>query len=290
MAVYAFLCWGLLPLYFQYIPNANVFELLSIRILFSIPCIYLWIKLFSAPTKNIWMAMRNKRTLLFCFLAGLFNLISLYCFTWAVTNGQVLAASLGYFITPIFAVIFAVLFLKDRLSGFQMVAVVLSVAGIGCQVLYFRELPWLSIIMGSTFALYGLMKKFANLDAMSIMMIELLTVLPIALVLLFSQMWDNTSVWQSGDLGKMWLYLLSAPITLIPLLLYSIAVERTSLVMVGFIQYIEPSLQFLLAVIVFGEVLLRVNVLSFGLIWLGLLLCAADIILQKPTYPPSTVG
>lgn len=290
IAVCAFLVWGLLPLYFQYIPNSNVFEILAIRVLFSIPFIYLLLKLVSIPSQTVWQAMRSKRTLLLCFLAGLFNCVSLYSFTWAVTNGQVLAASLGYFINPIFSIILGVIFLKDRLSKNQKVAVALSLAGIGYQVMYYGELPWLSLIMGGAFALYGLIKKFVNLDALSIMLIELITMLPIALFILFGEVWQGSSVWQSGDTTTMWLYLLSAPITLIPLLLFSLAVERTSLVMIGFIQYIEPSLQFLLAVIVFGEVLLQVKVVSFGLIWLGLLLCLADMTMKKPTLPPSTAG
>jgi len=290
IAVCAFLVWGLLPLYFQYIPNSNVFEILAIRVLFSIPFIYLLLKLVSIPSQTVWQAMRSKRTLLLCFLAGLFNCVSLYSFTWAVTNGQVLAASLGYFINPIFSIILGVIFLKDRLSKNQKAAVALSLVGIGYQVMYYGELPWLSLIMGGAFALYGLIKKFVNLDALSIMLIELITMLPIALFILFGEVWQGSSVWQSGDTTTMWLYLLSAPITLIPLLLFSLAVERTSLVMIGFIQYIEPSLQFLLAVIVFGEVLLQVKVVSFGLIWLGLLLCLADMTMKKPTLPPSTAG
>ena len=290
IAVCAFLVWGLLPLYFQYIPNSNVFEILAIRVLFSIPFIYLLLKLVSIPSQTVWQAMRSKRTLLLCFLAGLFNCVSLYSFTWAVTNGQVLAASLGYFINPIFSIILGVIFLKDRLSKNQKAAVALSLAGIGYQVMYYGELPWVSLIMGGAFALYGLIKKFVNLDALSIMLIELITMLPIALFILFGEVWQGSSVWQSGDTTTMWLYLLSAPITLIPLLLFSLAVERTSLVMIGFIQYIEPSLQFLLAVIVFGEVLLQVKVVSFGLIWLGLLLCLADMTMKKPTLPPSTAG
>ncbi|MGF1724856.1 EamA family transporter RarD [Photobacterium nomapromontoriensis] len=283
IAVCAFLVWGLLPLYFQYIPNANVLEILSIRVLFSIPCIYLLLKAFSIPMDKIWAAMHSKRTVLLCFLAGIFNFVSLYSFTWAVTNEQVLAASLGYFINPIFSIIFGVLFLKDKLSTYQSVAVALSIAGIGCQVFYYGELPWLSLVMGGAFALYGLMKKYVNLDALSIMMIELITILPIALCFMLSDFWQQTSVFQSGDSSKIMLYLLSAPITLIPLVLFSLAVERTNLIMIGFIQYIEPSIQFLLAVIVFGEILLQVKVMSFGLIWLGLLLCIIDMSFKKRT-------
>ena len=218
-------------------------------------------------------------------MAGMFNFMSLYSFTWAVTHEQVLAASLGYFINPIFSIVFGVLFLKDRLSTFQSVAVALSIAGIGCQVYYYGELPWLSLIMGGAFALYGLMKKFIRLDALSIMMIELITILPLALGFLFHDLWQQTSVFQSGDNPKILLYLLSAPVTLIPLVLFSMAVERTNLIMIGFIQYIEPSIQFLLAVIVFGEALLQVKVMSFGLIWLGLLLCIIEMTFRKKRPP-----
>ncbi|WP_194435369.1 EamA family transporter RarD [Vibrio fluminensis] len=290
IAVSAFLVWGLLPLYFQYIPNSNVFEILSIRVLFSIPCIYLLIKIYAIPLNRVWQAMRHPRTLFLCFLAGLFNFISLYSFTWAVTNEQVLAASLGYFINPIFSIILGVLFLKDKLSKNQLCAVVLALTGISYQVFYYGELPWLSLIMGGAFALYGLIKKFIKYDAITIMMVELIAMVPLAFYFMLNEIWHGTSVWQTGDVTTISLYVLAAPVTLIPLLLFSLAVERTSLVMIGFIQYIEPSLQFLLAVIVFGEALQQVKIVSFGFIWLGLLLCLADMAMKKPTLPPSTAG
>lgn len=285
IAILAFLTWGLLPLYFQFIPNANVLELLCIRVILSIPCIYILLKVMSLPMEKIWKAMQNKRVLLICFLAGIFNLTSLYSFTWSVTNGQVLAASLGYFMNPIFSIALGVLFLKDKLSNLQSIAVALSIVGIGCQVIYYGELPWVSIIMGGAFALYGLMKKFVDLDALSIMMIELILMLPFAMFLIINDLWHQTSVFYSKHNSEILLCLLSAPVTLTPLVLFSLAVKKISLVMIGFIQYIEPSIQFLLAIMIFGEILLPVKIVSFSLIWLGLLLCIIDIILKKRISP-----
>jgi len=281
LAISAFVVWGLMPLYFQYIPNVDIMEMMAVRILVSIPLVYVLLKAFSIPTSRVWRAMKDKRTVFLCFMAALVNFISLFAFAWAATSGQVLAASLGYFINPIFSIVLGVLFLKDRLSPFQAIAVALSVAGIGCQVVYYGELPWLSLVMGGAFALYGLIKKYLTLDAMSSMMIEMITMVPFAVVILLGHLWSETSVFNSGDSTTMLFYLFAAPVTLLPLVLFSVAVTKTSLVMIGFIQYIEPTLQFLLAVVVFGEPLLEIKIISFSLIWIGLLLCIMDITLSR---------
>jgi len=276
ISTFAFILWGLLPLYFQFVPNADVLELLAVRVLVSIPLMLLLLRLIAVPWPKIVAAFTNKKILGLCFLAGLFNCISLYSFTWALTNDQVLAASLGYFINPIFSIVFGVLFLKDKLTLGQKMAVVLSICGIGYQVVQYGELPWVSLIMGGAFALYGLVKKYISLDSISAMLLELVTLAPIAVGILYYGWLNQDSVIYAQDWQALAWYAGSGPVTLVPLVLFAMAVERTSLIVVGLTQYIEPSIQFLLAVAVFGEQLDPVKVVSFSCIWLGLIVCSIE--------------
>ncbi|NOI64744.1 EamA family transporter RarD [Vibrio sp. 99-8-1] len=280
-SISAFFLWGLIPLYFQFIPQADVIELLSIRIVVSIALMLLLILFFTKSLKQVTAVFGDKKTLLLCFFAGAINTISLYSMTWALTNGDVLAVSLGYFINPILSVILGVLFLKDRLSLGQRVAVLLSVIGIGYQVYYYGELPWLSLVMAGAFALYGLIKKFIKLDSITTTLFELITLLPFALVVIWFGIEGQNSVLTSGDWQQLTWYIGAAPVTLLPLVLFAMAVERTTLTMIGLTQYLEPSLQFLLAVFIFGELFEQAKLVSFACIWLGLFLCTFEATLVK---------
>ena len=281
LSILAFILWGLIPLYFQFIPDANIIELLAIRVIIAIPLMLLLIKFVSKNLQKVLPALKNKKILFMCFLAGGVNCLSLYSMTWALTNGHVLAVSLGYFINPIFSIILGVLFFKDRLSLAQKIAVFLSICGISYQVGFYGELPWLSLIMGSAFALYGLIKKYILLDPLTATLIELICLIPIAVMAIIMGIINQQSALYLHDWDTLMWYIGAVPVTLIPLILFSMAVGRTSLTMIGLTQYIEPSLQFLLAILVFGELLAQVKLISFSCIWLGLVLCTLEAFVQK---------
>lgn len=282
LSIFAFVLWGLIPLYFQFVPSVNVVEFLSVRIIVSIP-LMLGIMWFLAKPirKSLLPAIKSRKVFFMCLAAGVVNCISLYSMTWALTNGHVLAVSLGYFINPVISIVLGVLFLKDRLTLAQKLAVVMAFAGIAYQVIYFGELPWLSLIMGSAFALYGLIKKYLPLDPLAIMLVEFISLLPIAGIILGMMMWTQPLEVFSQDLGYTLIYLGAIPVTLIPLIIFSMALERTSLTIIGLTQYIEPSLQFILALLVFSEPLDMVKLISFSCIWLGLIACSIETLYRK---------
>lgn len=276
IAIAAFFLWGLLPIYFQFLPQADVLELLAIRIFVSVPIMLLLIKCTSPSLSKVKAVFRHKKLLLLCLLTGLTNTVSLYSMTWALTNGDVLAVSLGFFINPIISIIIGVLFLKDRLSLAQKIAVIFSLCGIAYQVQYYGELPWLSLVMASSFALYGLIKKLIPLDSLTATLFELITLLPFALIIIFIGINNQQSILTAGNWQDIAWYIGAAPVTLIPLVLFAMAVKKTTLTMIGLTQYIEPSLQFILAVFLFGELFEQAKLISFGCIWLGLLLCTLE--------------
>lgn len=275
LAAFSFVLWGLLPLYYQYLPNADINELLAYRILFSLPFMLIVFALLGKKI-NIRAILEDKRSLFLTLIAGIVMCGSWYAFTWAITHGDVLAASLGYFINPLFAIAFGVLFLKDKLSHAQAMAVILGIVGIAYQVYAYGELPWIALIMGSFFAVYGLIKKFIRYDSLTSVTLEAVWFMPFALIYILWLSLTHQSEAINGGAISMALFIGSAPVTLLPLIFFALAVNRTSLTNIGLMQYIEPSLQFSLAVLLFGEVFDEVKLVSFSLIWLGLLLCTLE--------------
>jgi len=276
LAAFSFVLWGFLPLYYQFLPQADTNELLAFRILFSVPFMIIVMRLLRRSLPSLTTLLSDRRSLIMSGIAGLVSCISWYAFTWALTHGQVLAASLGFFINPLFAITLGVLFLGERLSKAQQIAVIFAIVGIAYQVWHYGELPWLALIMGSFFALYGLCKKYIRYDALTSVTLEAAILAPFAFGYLLWQGIHANSVALSSDTQTLLLYIGSAPVTLGPLIFFALAINRTSLTMVGLMQYIEPSLHFFLAVFLFGEVFDQVKAISFGFIWFGLLLCTLE--------------
>ena len=272
LAASAFVLWGLTPLYYRLVPGADVYEMLAQRLIWSVPTLLL-VMLIIGRHIDWRTVLADRRSLLLCLLAGLFMCLSWYCFIYAMTHGQVLAASLGFFINPLCSIALGVLFLNERLNRAQAAAVVLGILGVGWQVWHYGELPWLALGMGVAFGFYGMIKKYIAFDSLTSLLIEALLLTPFALGYLFWRLYDGTSVFFEASSNVQLLYILSAPVTLLPVGLFTLAVRRTSLTVVGLIQYIEPSLQFFLAIALFGEVFDSVKAVSFGFIWAGLLLC-----------------
>lgn len=289
LATFAFVLWGLIPLYYQYLPNANIDDLLAMRIVFSVPLMLIVMKALKKPIPSWTQLMQDKRSLAICGLAGALMCVSWYAFTWSLTHNHVLESSLGYFINPLFAIALGMIVMKETLRPMQKIAVVLAIVGIAIQVIHYGTLPVMSLLMASFFALYGLCKKFIRFDALTSVTLEALLLMPFALAFLFYQEWHHTGVALQSGWTTFWLYAGAAPATVTPLIFFALALQRTELSMVGLLQYIEPSLQFLLAVFFFHEPFNASKAVSFSFIWIGLILCIAELLLiqkrKNQNYP-----
>ncbi|MFQ2559383.1 EamA family transporter RarD [Aeromonas sp. FDAARGOS 1409] len=269
-AALSFVLWGMLPLYYQFMPEVNMWELLSHRVLWSV--VLLGGLLLLLGHRVPWAALRgDPRQLGLVLLAGPVMSISWCMFTWCLTTGQVLATSLAFFMTPLFNIAFAVLFLKERLTPQKHLAVALALAGLAYMLFSYGELPWFSLVMGANFALYGLIKKKVRLDAGTSLYLESLVQLPVALLVIGWLTLQGTSQFMAGDWADKLLLMGSAPATLLPVGLFCYAVARTPMSTVGLLQYIEPSLAFLLALFWFGEIPDPVKSVGFAFVWAGLL-------------------
>jgi len=276
MAAIAFLIWGILPLYYQFLPNAAMDELLALRVIASVPVGLLLIVVMKGSLPTWHQLFSDKRSLGFALLAGLLMCVSWYAFTWALTHEQVMEASLGFFISPLMIVAVGVIALRETLSFGKKLGVVFAGIGLSYQIYQYGHAPYIALTMASFFALYGLCKKQIKFDWSTCLFMEALLLTPVAIAYLVYKSMTMGSVALNADMSVFLLYLGSAPVTLLPLVFYSIAINHTSMSNVGLMQYIEPSLQFILAVLLFGELFDEVKAVSFGFIWLGLAFTALE--------------
>ncbi|HDV3747023.1 TPA: EamA family transporter RarD, partial [Escherichia coli] len=246
-------------------------HILIYRVIFSIPLL-LGIRLLFNRRTLFRDLLTDKRSFVFCMIAGLLMIISWSSFIYALTNHQVLDASLGYFINPLFVILLGYIFLKEKLSLFQMIAVFSGTSGLLFQLFSVRNLPILALIMGLSFALYGLIRKFIHYDAITSVTLETFWSLPVSLILFI---YTDPDVTTPSEIPCI-LYIMTAPVTVIPLVLFAVALNHTSLIVTGLAQYIEPSMQFLIAVFIFGEVIHYDELFCFSAVWLGLLLCIIE--------------
>lgn len=272
MAALSFFLWGILPLYYQFLPNAAMDELLPVRLLASIPCCLLICLAVTRKLPNIKQAWADKRSLKLTFIGTVVMSLSWTAFIWALTHNRVIDASLGFFITPLMMCALGVMVFGEVLSPGKKIALTLATIGLSYQIIQYGEMPFIALIMAIFFSLYGLCKKKIAYSWSTCLFMEALLLAPFAIgYLLFKELTVGSVIVQA-DLNTLLLYMGAAPATLIPLVFYSIAIRLTSMSTVGLMQYIEPSIQFLLAIFLFNEMFDEVKAISFGLIWIGLLL------------------
>ncbi len=197
-------------------------------------------------------------------------------FIWAVNNHHMLDASLGYYINPLLNVLLGMFFLGERLRKFQWIALSLAVTGVVIQLVTFGSVPWIALTLASTFALYGLFRKKLAIDAITGLFIESLLLLPLALYYWW-QFADSSAVDLSQNSWSLNLWLMAAGfVTTVPLLLFIAAAKRLQLSTMGFFQYIGPSFMFVFGVWLYNETLTTAKLVTFGFIWLALIVYSLD--------------
>ncbi len=215
-------------------------------------------------------------------LSTLFIAANWLLFIYAVGSGHVLEASLGYFINPLVHVLLGVLFLRERLRPRQILSIALAVIGVMVLVVLVGDVPWIALSLALTFSLYALMRKLMPVDGLLSLTVETLLIAPASLAYLgYLAAHSSREPMGCGMLG---LLVLSGPMTTVPLLFFGAAARRLRLATMGFLQYISPTLQFLLAVVAFGEPFSRGQLLSFACIWAAVLIYAVDSLSAAREY------
>ncbi|MED5608661.1 MULTISPECIES: EamA family transporter RarD [Pseudomonas] len=272
----AYVIWGLFPVYFKLLERIPALEIITHRAI--------WSALFGAALLLVWKhpgwwreLRENPRRLAVLGASGVLIASNWLVYVWAVNNGHMLEASLGYYINPLINVLLGLVVLRERLRPLQWVAVGLAALGVAQQVWQLGSLPWVSLALALTFGFYGLIRKQAPVDALPGLVVETWMLLPLALVwlLLFA---DGPSAhldfWSSPQ--ALWLAA-AGPVTLVPLVCFNAAARHLPYATLGFLQYIAPTLVLLQAVLLFGEHLNPTRLVAFGCIWAALVVYSVDI-------------
>ena len=219
---------------------------------------------------------RQPKVLLSFGVSALLLSVNWSVYVWAVQNAHVLDASLGYFILPLVNVAFGFIFLKERPRPVQWLAMALAAAGVIWLTLQAGRLPWIALLLAATFGIYGLLRKLAPLGALEGLTLETLLLSPFAAAMLAWWAWHGQGALVQGHAPTMAWLLLAGPLTAIPLLLFAAGARRIPMATLGILQYISPSLQLLVGVWLYGEVLAPVRVIGFCLIWVALVVYSVD--------------
>ena len=273
-ALFAYLLWGLLPIYFKVVGQVPALEVLAHRVVWAIP--------FGAAiifARHQWpevlRAVRDRRTLLFLVLSASLIAVNWFIYIVAVQLNQVFQASLGYYINPLLNVVVGVVFLGERLGRYQLIAVVLATVGVSVLALSGTAFPWIAITLAISFTLYAVIRKQVRVGGMPGLFIETSVVLPFAAAYLGWLMYNQASAFRAGDLSLDLTLLLAGPFTVVPLLLFALAARRLQLTTVGIMQFIAPTLQFMVGVY-YGEELSLAHKICFACIWTAISLFAWD--------------
>lgn len=288
-ALAAYGIWGLLPLYFRTVAHVSPWEVVADRILFSLVLI-LAVLAVRRSLADMLGLLRRPRILLALGASSLLIAANWLVYIFAISDDHVVAASLGYFLNPLINVLLGVTVLRERLDRVQAVAVGIAAVGVSLLAMGSLDTLMVSLALAISFALYGLVRKLTPVPPLAGLGVEtMILCLPATGLLLWMGSGSGDGLAFGDDAGTSALLLLSGAITTVPLVLFASGARHLSMVTMGLLQYIAPTTQFLLGILVFGETLSPVRWASFSLVWLGLAIFAVHAIRRhrrQPTMEP----
>ena len=271
----AYLLWGVLPLYFKLLEHVPATEIVAHRIIWSVILLGLIATLWRRWSA-IRAALTNFRVLMTLLATSCLIAVNWLVYIYAIVSGHLLEGSLGYYLNPLVNVLFGVVLLKERLTRAQTFACLLAGAGVAVMAVGAGSGIWMSLTLALSFASYGFLRKIAPVDALEGLWVETLILAPAALFWVFHLQANGTAAFGHQGWLTDALLILGGGVTALPLLLFTAAAKRLPYSTLGFLQYIAPSLQFLLAVLVFGEPFGSAKAVCFGAIWTALLIFSVE--------------
>ncbi|MBN2085680.1 MAG: EamA family transporter RarD [Anaerolineales bacterium] len=274
-AVGAYFTWGLFPMYWKALQRVPALQLLGHRIVWSFLFLIILVILLRQG-KTFRAEIASPRILLLYGIAAVFLAVNWLTYVWAVNAGYIVETSLGYFINPLLSMLLGVVILHERLRPFQWIPVGLAAAGVLYLTFAYGNFPWIGLTLALSFGIYGFLKKVAPLRSLHGVMLEtMLLFLPAALYLILAETSGDGAFLHSGFLPDL-LMIGAGVVTTIPLLLFAAAAQRISLFLIGVLQYIAPTMYFLIGVLVYGEQLTAERLTGFAIIWIALILFAVE--------------
>ncbi|WP_224982049.1 EamA family transporter RarD [Geomonas agri] len=267
----AYLCWGFFPVYFKSVKIVPPLEMVSHRIVWSLAFLVILISWKGAWPATIEVLKRPK-SLAVLFVTTILIATNWLVFIYAISVGEVLQSSLGYFINPLVNVLLGFIFLRERLERPQWISLGLAFTGVLYLAIQYGSMPWISLLLALSFGLYGLIRKVLHVEPLVGLTVETLLLMPFALFYLVQLNQKGTGIFLTHGLTLDMLIPMSGVVTAIPLLLFAAAGKKLRLATIGFLQYITPTMHFLLAITLFGETFTHTHLISFLFIWAGLAL------------------
>ncbi len=270
-----YLLWGFLPLLFKLLEPVGAVAIVANRTVWSLLFVGA-ILLLRSRMAEVRAAFANRQTLRSMAISTVLLAINWLVYVYAVETDQVLEGSFGYFINPLVNVAIGMLFLGERQNRMQSIAIVIAIIAIGIQAMGVGGIPYIALSLAFSFGFYGFFRKTAKVGSASGLFVETLLLMPAALAYLGYLVWRGDITPYYADPYYFSLLMLTGPATAVPLLLFAYAVQRLRLTTIGMLQYIAPSIQFLIAIYLFHEEINALRLLSFALIWLSLAIYSAD--------------
>lgn len=269
-ALGAYTLWGLFPIYWKWLQDVPAIQVIGHRIGWSFIMLMMVI-LATGQWKKIRLVL-TRRVLGIYLISGLLLSANWLIYVWGVNAGHIVDASLGYFINPLFSVLLGVIFLRERLRLSQWIPIGLAAIGVIYLTWMYGSLPWIALSLAFTFGLYGLVKKAAPLGSLYGLTLETgLVFLPAFGYLIFAESTGQGAFGHSGSISAL-LMVGSGVVTIVPLLMFASAARRIPLTMVGIMQYVAPTLQFLIGVLIYKEPFTSSRLIGFSMVWLALII------------------
>ncbi|MFA7057379.1 MAG: EamA family transporter RarD [Candidatus Cloacimonadales bacterium] len=279
--VYGFLAycfWGLFPLYWRGLQQVPALEILAYRIVGSLAFVGLLLLIIN---KWKWLKELTFKRFSYYGLSATFITINWLVYIWAVNNGKIVEASLGYYINPLVNVSLGAIFLKEKLRGVQKVSIVVALLGVAFLTYKYGKLPWLSLTLAISFAVYGLLKKKSDLGGIESFSLETLILSLPALAYILFLSHTNQSSWGQFGLNANLLLLGAGIATGLPLVMYNLAAEKLTLTTIGMLQYISPTIQLFIGLAIFKEAFPKEQFWGFIIIWTSLIIYTTELIVHN---------
>ena len=285
----AYTIWGFFPFLFKFLQNAPAIQIVAHRITWS----FVFLLLVGVFRKDIAKIIKslNKKIIITYSIAGILLSLNWLTYVWGVNSGFIVETSLGYFINPLVSVLFGVIILRERLRGFQWLPIGIATLGVAYLTIVYGSLPWIALVLAATFGTYGLIKKIAPLPSLQGLIIETGTVFIPALVFLFVLESNGSGVFGHISMTTNLLLIFAGLATAIPLIFFATGAPLVPLSTIGIIQYIAPTIQFLIGVLVYHEPFTNSKLIGFSMVWIALIIFTAEGLIHRYriTHRPKSI-
>lgn len=270
-AVAAYALWGVLPIYWKFVDSVFPIEILANRIVWVFVFVIVIVAL-TRQWKQLKLVTRDKKQMLYIGIASILITFNWGLYIWAVNSNRIVDSSLGYYINPLFSVALGLVIFKERLNRWQVAALLVAFIGVMIKTLQYGKIPWISLGLAISFGLYGAVKKFVKSNSIVGLTLETVMITPFAAAYIALRQFSGSGAFVTGNAVVIIFLIGSGVVTAIPLLLFASGAKRLPMSVLGFTQYISPTISLLIGIFMYHEAFTIVDMVAFGFIWVALVI------------------